>query len=282
MSPDPSKAHFGFHVVYFQDAWAPSPNAAEARSLIRLFGVGDATCLRKGSFTVLLSSTELTHVQDHETEADITISFQLFPVVSPRLQEDDGDAIQWTLVCLTPDRHTKPSDNVYTTCQAPTLRAQSAYLVAHALSEAIWCWNKVLHYIDYLVDSSDVLQKRDRLQDILFDDDAFSTSKRYFWAINFIHESVSLIDNTIEQWTSFRRWCVVPRSEDARTGREPYWYEQSQKVLETAVQKGDKAREDLKVLKKTFQERLERITVLRDGVSLLCQSNAQFQPITNS
>lgn len=61
MSPDPSKAHFGFHVVFFQYASAPSPSAAEARSLIRLFEGRDATCLRKASFTVLPSITEITH-----------------------------------------------------------------------------------------------------------------------------------------------------------------------------------------------------------------------------
>lgn len=140
-------------------------------------------------------------------------------------------------------------------------------------------WNQVQYRIDDLVDSSDVLQKRDHLQDILFDDDAFSTSKSYFWAINFIHEVVSLIDNTIEQWTYFQRWCVAPRNNDARAGREPYWYEQSQKVLKTAVQEGEKACEDLKVLKKAFQERLERITVARDGVSLPASQRAQLQPI---
>ncbi|KAK4040152.1 hypothetical protein C8A01DRAFT_15915 [Parachaetomium inaequale] len=239
--------------------------------------------LRRCSFTVLLFLYSNHICQEHETEADIAIFSQLFSVISTGLQEDCGDPIEWTLVCLTPDRHTRPSDKFYTTCQAPTLRAQSAYLVAHSLSRVVDRWDMLQYYIDYLVDSSDVLQKRDHLQDILFDDDAFSTSKRYFWAINFIHEVVSLIDNSIEQWTYFRRWCVIPWKKDARTGREAYWYEQSQKVLTTADQAGEQACEDLKVLKKAFQERLERITVLRDGlgenVKLLTFVSIFFLPL---
>jgi hypothetical protein len=180
----------------------------------------------------------------------------------------DDDPIHWTIVCLMPDGYLVPLDDLVT-CQAPTLRAQSAYLAAAALGYVAATWDEILGEVERLVDSGDVLQKQDHLQDILFDDDAFSTSKRYFWAINFIHEVVSLIDNAIEQWTHYRQWCITPWKRDARTGREAYWYEQSQEVLAKADHRGEKACEDLKALRKRFQERLERITLMRDGVSFL-------------
>ncbi len=155
-------------------------------------------------------------------------------------KESGGDPVHWTMVCLMPDNFFPSLDARFTICQAPNLRAQSAHLVAHGLELVVSCWTWVLGQLELLLDSGEVLRKQDQLQDILFDDDAFSTSKRYFWEINFIHEVLSLIDNAIEQWIHYRQWCIIPWKK-ARTGREAYWYEQSQEVLERAEKKGGKS-----------------------------------------
>ena len=165
-------------------------------------------------------------------------------------------------MCLTPDRFW-PYD-VYATCQAPTLRAQLTYYVAEALAIVVTRWREVLQAVEKLVDSGEVLRQSDHLQDILFDDDTFSTSKRYFWAINLIHEAVRLLDDSIQQWIHHRRW-----KKDLKGGREYYWYEKSQEVLASAERQGEEACEELRLLRQEFQERLERITVMRDGVSTL-------------
>lgn len=88
----------------------------------------------------------------------------------------------------------RESEEIYATCLSPALRPQSAYYVAKALAKIAVQWTAVLHEVDRLVDSN-VLQQCDNLQDILFDGDAFSTSKRYFWAINFMHKAISLLDD---------------------------------------------------------------------------------------
>ncbi|KAK4236066.1 hypothetical protein C8A03DRAFT_36048 [Achaetomium macrosporum] len=99
----------------------------------------------------------------------------------PRTVEDVpmDDPIHWTIVCLTP-AYFWGDQSVYTICQAPTLRAQSTYYVANALAGVVNCWLGVAGWVDALADSSHVLRLQDHLQNILFDDDAFSTSKRYF------------------------------------------------------------------------------------------------------
>lgn len=192
--------------------------------------------------------------------------------VPPMGQEvPTGDPIHWTIVCLTPPGPWPPASppGNYATCDSPSLRAQSASYVAKALRQVALSWRQILLAVDDLADSSDeVLRRQDHLQDILFDDDAFSTFKRHFWLINFIHEAVKLLDNTTQQWTHYQKWSVWPyKTRVPRTGREDHWYIESQNVLETAEKNAEEACEDLKLLRQEFLEKLERITVLRDGVS---------------
>jgi hypothetical protein len=162
------------------------------------------------------------------------------------------------------------SSHVYATCKAPTLRAQAAHYVAEGLSVVAARWRAILEAVEGMVDHGDVLSPWEHLEDILFDDDTFSTSKRYFWAINFIHEAAKLLDNSIQQWPQYKRHSVAPWKTGAKSG-EPYWRQQSQKVLAVAEQEADKSSDELRFLRQEFQERLQRITVMRDGVSIFTQ-----------
>ncbi|KAK4044169.1 hypothetical protein C8A01DRAFT_31772 [Parachaetomium inaequale] len=149
-----------------------------------------------------------------------------------------------------------------------------------ALAIVVGRWREVLQEVENLVDSGEVLQQSDHLQDILFDDDTFSTSKRYFWAINLIHEAVRLLDDSIQQWVHYQRWSVVPWKKDLKGGREYYWHEKSQEVLANAERQGEEACEELRLLRQEFQEKLERITVMRDGLfnaSAVMESRASTQ-----
>jgi hypothetical protein len=169
-------------------------------------------------------------------------------------------------VCLSPLKFWR-DETSYATCEAPTLSAQSAHYVASALVRAVSEWRNVRHHVRQLADSEHVLwQQHEDLQNILFDDDAFSTSKRYFWTINFLHEATALLDDAIQQWQQYRRLFVEPYKSHL-TGREEYWYEFAQRVLAKADEKAENACKELELLRQDFQERLARITVMRDGVS---------------
>ncbi|KAH6632198.1 hypothetical protein F5144DRAFT_593009 [Chaetomium tenue] len=197
--------------------------------------------------------------------------FTIFPVPLVNESPPLTGPIHWTLICLTPQSFWAPF--IYETCAAPTLRAQTTYYVAEALRTVVAGWREILQATENLVDSDSVLRQPDQLQDILFDDDAFSTSKRYFWAINFIHEADKLLDDAIQQWVRFRKRSVTPwTTMGSQSDREYYWYEKSQEVLATADQVAEESCEDLKRLRQEFQEKLERITIMRDGVSCPAQS----------
>src|SRR4051812_29777166 len=104
--------------------------------------------------------------------------------------------IHWTTICLTPLRFwCNEEDYIYS--ESPSLRAESLRYVAKALWVVADRWRSILGKVDELVSRTDILGELDRLQEVLFDDDSFSTSKRYFWIISFIHEVDSMIDSNI-------------------------------------------------------------------------------------
>ncbi|GIC87833.1 uncharacterized protein Aud_004224 [Aspergillus udagawae] len=98
---------------------------------------------------------------------------------------DDG-AIHWTVVCLTPTAFW-PSEKSYSEQTAPLLMAQSLQYVCRALQDVSQRWRTLLEALEEVVDNHQFFQDPENLADRLLDDDSFSTSKRYFWAINFLH-----------------------------------------------------------------------------------------------
>ncbi|KAK4251313.1 hypothetical protein C7999DRAFT_37654 [Corynascus novoguineensis] len=137
-----------------------------------------------------------------------------------------------------------------------------------ALALVVLLWRGVLEYVQYRVNSSNVLNQADRLQDVLFDDDTFSNSKLYFWAINLIHELIKLLDDSIQQWTLYRSQAVTPWKDRKASKADDnyYWYQKSQEALASAEQQGEEACTELESLKREFQEDLERIIIMRDGL----------------
>ncbi|KIX03687.1 uncharacterized protein Z518_07240 [Rhinocladiella mackenziei CBS 650.93] len=245
----------GFHIVFYELLHLGEPPAGVA-SLPNMVPFYDrkSKFLRKSCFTML-------HVPSGE---DLPLP----------------DVIHWTIVCLTPTNFW-PSEETYAISESPSLRAQSLHYVAKALSVAAARWHDVLQELDELVDSGDALREPDRLQDILFDDNAFSISKRYFWAINVVHEIVNLLDDNIQKWALYQKTAVTPfRQTGCVPGEVEDWQEKAQATLRRADQEAADACTELKRLRQAFQEKLERITVMRDGLfnaSAVMESRASTQ-----
>ncbi|AEO66502.1 uncharacterized protein THITE_2154552 [Thermothielavioides terrestris NRRL 8126] len=209
-------------------------------------------------------------------------NWKMFTAPAMPFREYRSDPIRWTIVCLVPENFWSFGE-AYDVCEAPKLSSQSACYVAMALGAVLTRWRDVLMAFDALAGSSgDVLRRQDQLQDILFDDDAFSTSKRYFWMLNFINEAIKLLDDSMQQCSHYRKWFVTPYQNGSRTRRE-YWDCKSQEVLSRAGKQVEEACEEFKLLRQEFQERLDRITVLRDGlgenVKLLTFVSIFFLPL---
>jgi hypothetical protein len=121
---------------------------------------------------------------------------------------------------------------------------------------------------------------------LLFDDDNFTRSRKYFWAIGCLNEFIISIADNIKQWDMYHAARndrilelpeIVARLDAAsvlppapigaeygiRTG------EQELEYMKRMVIKGSNRREDLVNLKTQFENKLETVKSLRDGVRQL-------------
>jgi hypothetical protein len=106
-------------------------------------------------------------------------------------------------------------------------------------------WTKVSDYVERFIAGEDSFlyeKKHDRL---LFDDDSFTRSRQYFWAITSTGEFILIIDETINHYRKVAKW-VSKDSDDLRKHREV-----SMK---------------LKAVRDRFERQRQRASELRDGV----------------
>jgi hypothetical protein len=64
-------------------------------------------------------------------------------------------------------------------------------------------WEKIKEYFTWLLDHKDTLSDPDAHDSLLFDDESFSRSRRYFWAINYLAELDSSTSRNIIQLDTF-------------------------------------------------------------------------------
>jgi hypothetical protein len=143
------------------------------------------------------------------------------------------------------------------------------HFVANALGLVASHWREVLQQVNQIVDYGSVLREPNRLQDILFDDDTFSISKRYFWAINLIHEIISLLDDNLDKWELYKRASVAPFLERYAGEKDEDWQRKAYAAMLQNDKDAFEACSELELIREAFQETLKRITLMRDGVSNL-------------
>lgn len=66
-------------------------------------------------------------------------------------------------------------------------------------------WDKISEYFTWLLGHRDTLSDPDAHDSLLFDDDSFTRSRRYFWAINYLAELDTSIAENIVQLKKFAR-----------------------------------------------------------------------------
>jgi hypothetical protein len=112
-------------------------------------------------------------------------------------------------------------------------------------------WRKVEEYFGWLIGHRDTLSDLEAHDSLLFDDDTFSRSRKYFWAINYLAElDISIAENMfqLEKWTSLEG---THRGEHAKRT--------DARLSELLAQ--------LKDLRSRLRAQREEAIALRDGVS---------------
>lgn len=70
-------------------------------------------------------------------------------------------------------------------------------------------WATIHGHMNRMLDDGDVLFHPGKHDD-LFDDEIYSRSRRYFWAITALEKFERTLTDTIEQWKNYRTACIDP------------------------------------------------------------------------
>ncbi|KAL6720536.1 hypothetical protein ACLMJK_002460 [Lecanora helva] len=124
----------------------------------------------------------------------------------------------WTLLLLAPgyffnDKNTsfpmstsspgRGEARGYTLSRLTKIGAE-LHLIGQGLERITQRWADFLSYFDYILDGGDSLMKPAEHDNLLFDDGAFSRSRKYFWAIDCLSEfEISITDNIV-QWEQYK------------------------------------------------------------------------------
>jgi hypothetical protein len=117
-------------------------------------------------------------------------------------------------------------------------------MIEFTLRMVIERWEKIAEYFAWLVGHhKDILSDPDAHDSLLFDDDSFSRSRRYFWAINYLAELDISISGNIVELEKFEK-------------RQKY---RSGSLRDQLIQ--------LRFLRERLRDQREEAIALRDGVS---------------
>ena len=160
----------------------------------------------------------------------------------------------WTSIYLCPfkfDLYEKVPV-IISTQDAPSIAAD---MIEFSMRQIITRWSEIADYFAWLIGHRDALADPDTHDSLLFDDDSFSRSRRYFWAINYLAElDVSIEGNCtqLEQWIGM--WPTYTKVQSKELGAEV-------KTLPERL-------EQLRGLQGRLRGLRQEAFALRDGVSL--------------
>lgn len=133
-------------------------------------------------------------------------------------------------------------------------------LIAQGLGKISERWADFHSFFDFTLDGSDSLMQPSEHDNLLFDDGAFSRSRRYFWAIDCLSEFDISISDNIRQWELYKEARVVPcMAAGALPELEHHQFKQAEKQCRI-----------LQVQREDMRQKLASTKALRDAVSLAC------------
>ena len=115
-------------------------------------------------------------------------------------------------------------------------------------------WAEFQAYFDYILDSGNSLMHPTEHDNLLFDDGAFSRSRKYFWAIDCLSEFESSISDNLQQWESYKHARIDTL--------EHFLTDLDRRQLDYAERQSRVIRNQ----RETFRQKLVSIKALRDAL----------------
>jgi hypothetical protein len=191
----------------------------------------------------------------------------------------------YTVLLLAPSRSFLPlfkeyrAFSLYDFIRHDTRIEAELFCVTQGLAGVADRWSALDDYFDRLL--VDDFMEPTKYSKLLFDDENFTRSRKYFWAIGCLNEfDVSIADN-IKQWDLYYEGRIKPALDklnlaelfDAARLTKPKsgdaYNEKRVQEFENLAKQARRHRDILENLRTQFKNKLETVKTLRDGVSLL-------------
>lgn len=172
-------------------------------------------------------------------------------------------AVFWTILYMRPHQFPHPHyfekrDDFSQGKTHEMINAMSEF-VHKSLLSVIERWEEIAEYFDRILCEREALLDPDYHDSLLTDDEVFSRSKKYFWAIEFLKEVDKSISDNIRQAEQFAKnlRATVPKCETVQ-GR-----------YRSCLHKHNAVQDRFEALKARFSQKKDEAIALRDGVCRL-------------
>ena len=140
-------------------------------------------------------------------------------------------------------------------------------LVDASLTKITGRWSELVEFLRTLLESRNSLLDPVRHDHLLFDNEDFSKSREYFWAINCLAEFEASVSANIEQWEEFRRYLGVPGEDMTKLNANPSSTDQTRGLREL-LESTEASCTRLRRYQRFFQTKRTATLALRDGVCI--------------
>ena len=137
-------------------------------------------------------------------------------------------------------------------------------LVSSSLGAIVQRWSELVDFFRTLLGGDNSLLDPVRHDHLLFDNENFSRSREYFWAINCLTEFEASLSATIEHWEEFRHYYKSSEDLDHEVSDSPSVIGDSWSMELLNRSEDHCAR--LKRYQRFFQDKRAATIALRDGV----------------
>ena len=178
----------------------------------------------------------------------------------------------WTILLMDPITWYDELDEVLKDAllEESSMQIAMLVLVGYALRTATDQWQTMILYFDTLL-SNDLFDHKEstllspeRHDMLLFEDESFSRSRKYFWVIDAITTFIEKISEALDAWERYRINEVDPFL------KLTHWKEYNRLV--TSLNSANSEISRLEGSRQNLQNHLERTKLLRDGVSTVMVS----------
>jgi hypothetical protein len=163
----------------------------------------------------------------------------------------------WTVMLLTSPLFISRGSSTPPCMDAP-MHAIALELLRTCFQELRERWDSLRDHLESLLDERYALLNPAEHDKLLWDDEVFSRSRSYFWAIHCLSEFQISINDNIVQWENYRTARILPLLDAGKLEPED---KSSLKDIDTTIV-------ILKELRSYFSEKLTSTKALRDGVSI--------------